>query len=377
MKDRRLVQRFWDGITPVQLLPLAGAVFCLFGAVGFIVDVGQPGRFGLGRTAALVALSGGLAVAYLLVALRRRYWLFALLIPLHLVLTEALRRFPPLAPGQAMAADDRLLVDVAGAVAALAIGYSLFMVFISREGIRRVRAQAEIELAREIHLSLVPPVTLRLPGCELHGRSLPATEVGGDLVDALAARGRPLGFVADVSGHGVPAGALMGVLKAGLRTRLRAAGGLDEVMTDLNEVLVELTRPHTFATAALVALETPGGLCYVLAGHPPILLWHRAGGSVTQLGEGGLALGIRSGERYRVGRAEVAPGDVLAVLTDGFMETMDRGDAELGLGPLGHALAAHGDEPLPELFERLLAVALGHGEQHDDRTLLLLRVLPA
>ena len=73
----------------------------------------------------------------------------------------------------------------------------------------------------------------------------------------------------------------------------------------------------------------------------------------------------------------VAPGDLLAVLTDGFMETMDRGDVELGLEPLERALGAHGALPLPELFERLLAVALEHGEQQDDRTLLLLRVLAA
>lgn len=375
MKDRRLVQRFWDGISLVQLLPLAGAVFFLFGAVGFIVDVAQPGRLGLGYTAALVTVSGGLAVAYLLVAVRRRYWLFALLVPAHVLLTEALSRRAPRLPGLPPALEPRHLASAAGAVAALAIGYALFMVFISREGIRRVRAQAEIELAREIHVSLVPVVSLQVPGCELYGRSLPATEVGGDLVDAWVEPGRALGFVADVSGHGVPAGALMGVLKSGLRTRLRWTGGLDDVMADLNDVLVELTRPNTFATAALVALEAPGVAAYVLAGHPPILHRRAADGAVARLLEGGLALGIRKGERYPVGRVAVAPGDLLAVLTDGFTETMDRGDVELGLEPLERALRAHASLPLPELFERLLAVALEHGEQQDDRTLLLLRVL--
>ena len=87
-----------------------------------------------------------------------------------------------------------------------------------------------------------------------------------------------------------------------------------------------------------------------------------------------MALGIRAGERYGVGKVEVGPGDVLAVITDGFTETMDRSDDELGLAPIQAALAAHAGSPLPELHEQLLDVARAHGAQQDDRTLLLLGV---
>jgi serine phosphatase RsbU (regulator of sigma subunit) len=65
------------------------------------------------------------------------------------------------------------------------------------------------------------------------------------------------------------------------------------------------------------------------------------------------------------------------VLTDGFTETMDRGDRELGLEPIEAALAAHARVPLPELFDRLLGLARAHGRQQDDRTLLLVRVRAA
>ncbi len=56
-----------------------------------------------------------------------------------------------------------------------------------------------------------------------------------------------------------------------------------------------------------------------------------------------MALGIQAGERYPVGHADVRPGDVLAVLTDGFTETMDRQDRELGLAPVEAALLAHAE----------------------------------
>lgn len=232
-------------------------------------------------------------------------------------------------------------------------------------------------LAREIHLSLVPPATLDTPWCEMHGRSIPAADVGGDLVDALVVGGQPVGFVADVSGHGVPAGALMGLLKASLRTRLRGLGDLGAVLGDINDVLVELTRPNTFATAVVFAFESSTRLAYALAGHPPILHWRSTDRSVARLGEGGMALGILAGERYAMTRVEVAPGDVLAVLTDGFAETMDRRDRELGEGPIEAALTANAEAPLPELFDRLLGLASAHGPQRDDRTLLLVRVRAA
>jgi sigma-B regulation protein RsbU (phosphoserine phosphatase) len=181
-------------------------------------------------------------------------------------------------------------------------------------------------------------------------------------------------MVADVSGHGVPAGAVMGVLKASVRTRLRTRGDLGALVADVNDVLAELTRPNTFATAAVLALESPGRLSYVLAGHLPILHRDAASGRVSRLAHGCLALGIRPGEPYAPTARGVTPGDVLAVLTDGFTETMDRDGRELGLEPFERALASHGDETLPLLFERLLEIARGFGPQQDDRTLLLVRI---
>jgi hypothetical protein len=377
--DRDLVARFWSGTPLRALVPLLLAVFCTFTAVGFLVDVASVGRMHPRALAAIVTFSGLVAVAFALVAVRRRYWLFAPVVVLQVLVPHWIELVWP--RGDAVLQGDalrfRLAIDAVGAIAGLAIGYVFFMVFIVRQGLRRVRTEAEMALAREIHVSLVPPAVLEVPWCEMHGRSIPAAEVGGDLVDALMVDGRPLGFVADVSGHGVPAGTLMGLLKASLRTRLRAPGDLGAVLADLNDVLVELTRPNTFATAAVLALESETRLAYALAGHPPILHWRKATRSVVRLGEGGMALGILPAERYAVTHVDVTPGDVLAVLTDGFTETMDRRDRELGLEPIEAALATHAGTPLPELFDRLLGLARAHGPQQDDRTLLLVRVRAA
>jgi sigma-B regulation protein RsbU (phosphoserine phosphatase) len=287
--------------------------------------------------AAVVAFSGLVAVAFALVAVRRRYWLFAPVVALQVLVPHWIEVVWP--RGEAALQEDAL------------------------------RFRLAIDA-----VSLVPPAVLDAAWCEMRGWSFPAAEAGGDLVDALTVDGRPLGFVADVSGHGVPAGTLMGLLKASLRTRLLAPGDVGAVLADLNDVLVELTRPNTFATAAVLELQSPTRVAYVLAGHPPILHWRCARGSVARLGQGGMALGIRPGERYSVAHVDVAPGDVLAVLTDGFTETMDRADRELGPEPIEAALTAHGGAPLPEILDRLLGLARAHGPQQDDRTVLLVRV---
>lgn len=376
--DRRLVQRFWDGITLGQMAPLLAAAFFTFASLGFQSDVMKRGAASRTALAGVVLLSGGVAVGYLYLGVRRLWWWFPGLVGLQLALTAWLST--AYARGAALPGDDlaaRLVLDATGAVVCLAAGYALFMTFINREGVARVRAQAEIALAQDIHASLVPPVDLETPWCEMCGRSLPASEVGGDLVDAIAAHGRALGVVADVSGHGVPAGAVMGLVKASVRARLRAGGELEGLVADVNQVLAELTRANTFVTAAFLALGPGGRLTYVLAGHPPILHRRAATGDVARLGRGGLALGIRPGEAYAPTDVPLAPDDVLAVLTDGFTETMDARQHELGLEPLERALAEHGAEPLPVLFDRLLGVAQAFGPQQDDRTLLLVRVRAA
>jgi serine phosphatase RsbU (regulator of sigma subunit) len=372
--ERELARRFWRSLSPRARLPLLAAVFFTFASVGLLVDVGRLGRTHPRSLAGIVVFSGLVAVAYALVGTWERYWLLAPVVVLQVLVPRWLERLWPASgelSGEALRG--RLTVDVMGVIAAIAIGYGFFMMFIVRQGLRRVRADTEMELAREIHGALVPDVRIEAEGCAMYGRSIPASAVGGDLVDAVVVDGRAIGVVADVSGHGVSAGMLLGLLKAGLRTRLRTGGDLGAVLADLNDVIAELTRPNTYATAAVLALAAPARLEFALAGHPPILWFRKADETVTRLAEGGMALGIRPGEPYHVGHVEIGPGDVLAVLSDGLTETMDAQDRELGLGPIEATLAAHAAAPLPELYERLLEVARAHGPQQDDRTLLLVR----
>ena len=79
---------------------------------------------------------------------------------------------------------------------------------------------------------------------EFHGVSLPSGDVGGDLVDVVESQTGWTSFVADVSGHGVAAGLLMGMLKSAVRTQLRTGEHLDGLLNTANTVLFDLkSRP--------------------------------------------------------------------------------------------------------------------------------------
>jgi serine phosphatase RsbU (regulator of sigma subunit) len=89
----------------------------------------------------------------------------------------------------------RATIDGIGCLIATAGGYILFITFIQRQGARQVRIATEIALAKEIHSALAPPIALATRRFECCGRSVPSSEVGGDLLDAIELEDGVLGVV--------------------------------------------------------------------------------------------------------------------------------------------------------------------------------------
>ncbi len=77
-----------------------------------------------------------------------------------------------------------------------------------------------MRLARQIHETLVPPIDYEDERIEVFGLSRASAAMGGDLVDLVHRDGSLDVYLADVSGHGVRAGVVMGMLKAAIRMRL-------------------------------------------------------------------------------------------------------------------------------------------------------------
>ena len=205
-----------------------------------LTDIVNNGLYPPLRLMESALLSGGLGVVYFVVANRPKW--FPLLIAGHILVVSQFDRLtpaptPPLV-GEALQA--RLRTDTSIVSASLIVSFILLSHFVRREGLRYVRAHTEISLARDIHRLLVPPVARRIGSFEFCGISIPSGDVGGDLIDLVESNGHWIGYVADVSGHGVGAGLLMGMAKSSARTQLRVAEPINQLLNTLNAVLFDL-----------------------------------------------------------------------------------------------------------------------------------------
>ena len=379
MERKALQRKFWQEVSFRSSLLCAAGVFCLFATFGFLVDIIDAGGHTGRHLAFLVVLSGIMSVGYFLAGTRRWKWMLVGLIGLQVAVTYAsIPYFPhPSIPPDFQAMRARLILDGLGVIAAIMASYSLFMAFIASEGVRQVRMGTELTLAAEIHDTLVPPISLDGSIFQVRGRATPASRVGGDLVDAVVVDGTLIAYVADVSGHGVPAGTLMAGLKSAARMRLRAPATIAQLLDDLNAVLMEIKRPNMFATAACLRLTRSKEVTYALAGHLPVLHFHASSGAVDRLTNGEMALGILAGQTYSESTVAVGDGDVLAVVTDGLTDVEDRKGREMGLDGIETVLRARGDGSLEQLLDAILEAARAHGPQRDDQTVLLVRVGPS
>ncbi|HVQ12959.1 MAG TPA: PP2C family protein-serine/threonine phosphatase, partial [Vicinamibacterales bacterium] len=196
-------------------------------------------------------------------------------------------------------------------------------------------------------------------------------DVGGDLVDIVEQDDAWLGYVADVSGHGVGSGVVMGMFKSALRMRARAGGSLASLLDDIQAVLIPLKQPQMFVTVACVRHGHGNQVECAVAGHLPILRVRN--GHVEEVTSPQIAVGMFDGTTFSSSSAECMPGDLFALLTDGLIEVFNRERKELGFDWAKGVLRSSDGQPLSAIASRLLADARAHGTQLDDQTVLLIR----
>jgi serine phosphatase RsbU (regulator of sigma subunit) len=266
-----------------------------------------------------------------------------------------------------------LMFDGAAMFLMMGIGIQAYRTHISTEGARQLRAEAELALAHRLQRVLVPPVAFRNSAIEIYGRSIPSDQVGGDLVDVIVSDDAVLAYLIDVSGHGIPAGALMGAIKAA--TRSVASLPLGDALGTVNRVLPSVKEPAMYATLAAVRFDAASrDVEYTLAGHLPILRYSATTRTMEALTLQQFPLGFFEHTQYETRRVGCAPGDVFALFSDGIVESTNAMDDQFGIDRIATQLAAIPWKPLEEIVEAVVAAAAAHGSSHDDRSILLIRV---
>jgi hypothetical protein len=367
--------QFWKSVPGSSVWLFCAAVFSLFATLGFLTLLMRTSKLPLAEIILTVLLTGGCAVLYAVIAIRRKYIFMPLMFLVQgggfYLLGQSFQHDAPLvAAGSEMSRQLHLLGW--GGVAMVTAGYILFLAFFSHEGERFFRTHAEIVLARDLHQALVPEIQQTVAGFEIYGASIPSGAVGGDLVDLVVHGDDWTAYVADVSGHGVAPGVLMAMFKASVRTRIVAGYDESSLLAGVHQTLYPLKTTNMFLTAGFLQYRA-GRMTLSLAGHPALLHLERRTGEICEYAPADLPLGILPEQIFSSRYIECQPGDLLLLLTDGITEAANPAGDELGVDPIKSGLKQWANLPLPQVFSNLRELALAFGKQADDQTMLLVR----
>ncbi|HUL14502.1 MAG TPA: SpoIIE family protein phosphatase [Terriglobales bacterium] len=247
----------------------------------------------------------------------------------------------------------------------------------------QVRLQSDLDTAREIQRQLLPRGAREVPGLDLAASYVPARELGGDFYDFLPYGESRLGIaLGDVSGKGTAA-ALFGSLAIGMLREHTVEHPCEptEVLGQLNRRLLGVRLDAHFV-AMLFAVYDAGTRKLTIAnsGAPyPLLV---RDGKIQEIKVGGIPLGLFSDSEYEIASLDLQPGDTMIFASDGILESQNFEQEVFG----SDRLAAVIGDVLPGSSSQEISSAIlsatdrfsgPHIAPHDDRTLVVLRVMDA
>lgn len=237
------------------------------------------------------------------------------------------------------------------------------------------RAAQEMEIAREVQRKLLPQECPRLETFDYYGTCIQARAVGGDYYDFVDFGSGHVGFVlADIAGKGISGALLMANLQASLGGQYALAQqDLARLLSAVNRLFYKNTESNHYATMFFGLYDdATRKLRYANCGHNPPLLLRREG-AAERLMATATVLGAFENWECSIAEVELAPGDVLAIYTDGITEAANAAAEEFGEERLLQLLQASRNLTPAKLLEKVLAGVqkFSPGEQGDDLTLIV------
>lgn len=234
----------------------------------------------------------------------------------------------------------------------------------------------DLELARIVHDKLNPSRIPEIPGAELGLAYMPVSEIGGDLYDFFRPAERNLFgiFIADVTGHGIPAALLTSMVKAMINMADAEKLSPARMLGFLNEKILDLKKGDYLSAIYTLYDSDSSSLRLARAGHPfPLLI---RDGKITELQSRGALLGISTDQRFEEKELPLLPDDRLIFHTDGLLEAVDSDGVQFADridGELRDLQRLPINELVPALRERLLRF-IGKESLVDDVCIVGLQV---
>ncbi len=187
----------------------------------------------------------------------------------------------------------------------------------------KIIAKDELKEGRAIQTMLMPPSNPVFPGWSIWLYSIPANDVGGDLIDYLQLdTDRAMVALGDVAGKGLPAALMMARIQSTLHALAPEFPDIPALAGRVNDILCRDGIKSRFASLLYAVLNAGNDeISFVNGGHfPPVVVRKNR---VHELEKGGIALGLRPGTSYKQQELSLDAGELLVVYSDGLTEAQN------------------------------------------------------
>ncbi|MBI1919551.1 MAG: SpoIIE family protein phosphatase [Geobacter sp.] len=247
--------------------------------------------------------------------------------------------------------------------------------------LERAKVVKEMEIAKEIQMSLLPLAPPEIRGVQLEGRCISAAHVGGDYFDYIPRDENSVDIViADVSGHSIGAALIMSEARTVLRAEAIMTTGAMEIVKSLNQRLYDdLSRAELFITMFYAKYNADTRLLtYANAGHNRPLLIRKGEESCQELDAEGLILGVKYDPEYEEKSVILWKGDTVLFYTDGITEAESEAEEQFGTERLCKTICTNRELFPGEIMDAVLAEVsrFSNGKPlRDDVSMVVLKIV--
>lgn len=230
----------------------------------------------------------------------------------------------------------------------LPVSFLGMLLILMIELLEKSDVQKELDFARDIQLSLLPPSSAVFDDLEINSFAATALEVGGDYVDIINTENGTYIIIADVSGKGMSAALYMVRIQALVHLLInKLHPGPKDLFLELNNYIKSNKRDKTFITGC--AAYFPKGenyFTFARAGHNNPIVYNKEKDATFKINTTGFALGMTSTptlkKNMKESRFKFEKGDSLLLYTDGLVEARNNRNEEYGFERLEGLLSIYG-----------------------------------
>lgn len=248
------------------------------------------------------------------------------------------------------------------------------------EAIEGARIAEQMRLAGVVQRRMIPEKSPVVEGLDIAATYIPCFDVGGDFYDFINLSEGRIGIaIADVIGKGIPAAIMTSSFRGALRAYAESRcepSDIIETVCKLNRMACVECRPGEFISLFYAVFDAgQKALTYCNCGHDPTVLIRD--GRITELGKGGMVLGVQCRNEYQTETIQLEDGDYLLFYTDGLIDAADFTGDVWGRDRMFESAVKSACGPAERVIRDLLGYRrrfVGLARQTDDTSVVIVKV---